>query len=89
MSSFDNRSTMGRGTAAGPTMPNQLVGLKLAIPASSMVGRSGSDVERFGADTAIARTVPARICARLPAIRSKMKCRSPCIMSCNAGVVPL
>jgi len=47
------------------------------------------EARAINADTAIARMLPALIAARLPAIRSNMKCSSPCISSWIAGAVPL
>ena len=54
-------SITGRGVPAGANRPNQRLVSKWGMPASAMVGRSGSAPERLLAATASGLSLPAAI----------------------------
>jgi hypothetical protein len=73
--------TIGLGVAAGATIPLQLVASKPGTPASAKVGMSGAPPERLVEVTAIALTLPARICGKVPGNEKNDNCTRPEITS--------
>ena len=77
------------GTFAGATNPYQLLTSKPGMPASIMVGNSGTSAERFAVVTASARSLPLRMCCSDVLVVANMNCNWPDNKSMVAGAPPL
>ncbi|MNS52612.1 hypothetical protein D3C72_853330 [compost metagenome] len=80
---------MGLGVAAGARMPNHVPISKPFRPASSMVGTSGSTLERLAVVTASARSLPALMCGSTGVSVSKDMVTCPPSRSVVSGPLPL
>ena len=78
-----------RGVAAGASTPYQVVTSKSASPASATVGTSGRALERCGATSASARSLPALMCGAAAGMPMNTRCTLPLSTSCIARFTPL
>ena len=82
-------ATCSRGVPAVTSMPFQVVAVYPAMPASIMVGTSGSDSVRVRPVTASALSLPPRICGSAEGSTLNMNCAWPPITSVCACAPPL
>src|SRR4051812_32189335 len=83
------RVTTAGGVPAGASKPNHDSISKPGSAASATVGTSGNMSERFGVETASARTLPLLICGCTPVTVTNSTETSPASNADSAGVVPL
>ena len=79
---------MAGGVRAGACTPNQAVASKSGMPASAMVGTSGSEEERPAPLTASARSRPSRMWPMQEGMLSQPASRRPATASTSIGPAP-
>ena len=83
-----SRARIGFGTAAGASRPNQAVASKPAMPASCIVGTSGSTALRTAPVVASARNCPSRQKGRAEGMLSMPTSTRPAMSSVSIGALP-
>ena len=83
------RATTSGGMRGGPNSETKVATLKGAMPASTVVGTSGSKPLRAGSRMASGRSLPSLMCARVEAGVAKVKCTRPASTSRMVGASPL
>ena len=83
------RSTTSRGILAGPNSPAHEVIENCGMPASAMVGTSGSRWLRLPSVVTSGRSLPSRICGTEVPEEQNMSCTRPATRSVTACGSPL
>ena len=89
LTSLFSLATISGGMRGGPNSETKVATLNGAMPASTVVGTSGSRPLRAGRRIASGRSLPSLRCARVEAGVAKVICVRPAITSTMVGASPL